>query len=103
VQLIPKYKLNVVSFDFLGCGNSDPETLTYGINEVFDIRDILQEVRKYTHVGKITLWGRSMGALCSIMFSEIYSYEVNGLILDSPFRNLSKVVDRIASHYVSLP
>lgn len=103
IPLIPKFKINVVSFDFLGCGSSDPEILTYGINEVFDIRDILQEVRKHARVGRITLWGRSMGALCSIMFAEMYSYEVNGLILDSPFKSLSKVVDRIASQSVPLP
>jgi pimeloyl-ACP methyl ester carboxylesterase len=24
VPLIPKFKLNVISFDFLGCGSSDP-------------------------------------------------------------------------------
>jgi hypothetical protein len=44
-----------------------------------------------------------MGSLCAIMFADMYSYEVNGLILDSPFRNLSKVVDRIANRKVSLP
>lgn len=101
--LIPKFKINVVGFDFLGCGCSDSETLTYGINEVFDIRDVLQEVRKYTPVERVTLWGRSMGALCAIMFAEMYSYEVNGLILDSPFRSLSSVIDRIALQSVALP
>lgn len=44
-----------------------------------------------------------MGALCAIMFAEMYSYEVNGLILDSPFKRLSKVVDRIAVQSVALP
>lgn len=33
-----------------------------------------------------------MGALCAIMFSDMYSYYVNGLILDSPFKNLSAVI-----------
>lgn len=101
--LIPKFKINVVGFDFLGCGCSDSETLTYGINEVFDIRDVLQEVRKHTPVERVTLWGRSMGALCAIMFAEMYSYEVNGLVLDSPFRSLSTVIDRIAVQSVALP
>lgn len=32
VPLIPKFKINIVAFDFLGCGCSDSETLTYGIN-----------------------------------------------------------------------
>lgn len=100
---MPKYKMNVVAFDFLGCGSSESEVLTYGINEVFDIRDVLQEIRKHTQIGRITLWGRSMGALCSIMFAQMFSYEVNGLILDSPFKSLSQVVDRIAAQSVPLP
>lgn len=70
---------------------------------MFDIRDILEEARKYTHVGRATLWGRSMGAVSSIMFSEMYPYEVNALILDSPFKSLSEVVDRIAGQMVPLP
>ena len=41
--------------------------------------------------------------MCSIMFAEMYSYEVNGLILDSPFRNLSNVIDRIAKRETSIP
>lgn len=44
-----------------------------------------------------------MGALCAIMFAEMYSYEVSGLILDSPFRNLSRVVDRIAIRHTGMP
>lgn len=103
VDLIPKFKMNIAAFDLLGCGNSDPGNLTYGVNEVFDIRDMLQEVRKHVTVGRVTLWGRSMGSLCSIMFADMYSYEVNGLILDSPFRSLSKVVERIANRKVKLP
>ena len=74
VQFIPKFKINIAAFDLPGCGSSDPETLTYGINEVFDIRDMLQEIRKVINVGRVTLWGRSMGAMCSIMFAEMYSY-----------------------------
>lgn len=44
-----------------------------------------------------------MGSVCSIMFTELYSYEVSALILDSPFRSLAKVIERIASRKVSLP
>jgi pimeloyl-ACP methyl ester carboxylesterase len=84
--------VNLVAFDFLGCGNSDADNLTYGINEVFDIRDMLEETRSHIKVGRVTLWGRSMGALCAIMFADMYSYEVSALILDSPFRQLSTVI-----------
>lgn len=55
------------------------------------------------NIGKLVLWGRSMGSLCSIMFTELYSYEVSAMVLDSPFRSLSKVIERIASRKVTLP
>ena len=64
---------------------------------------MLHEIRRVTNLGQLVLWGRSMGSLCAIMFAELYSYEVCALVLDSPFRSLSKVVERIASRKVSLP
>jgi pimeloyl-ACP methyl ester carboxylesterase len=69
VDLIPEFGINLAAFDLPGCGNSDPEVLTYGVNEVFDIREMLQEVRRLVGAGKVVLWGRSMGSLCSIMFA----------------------------------
>jgi hypothetical protein len=44
-----------------------------------------------------------MGSLCAIMFANMYPFEVNALILDSPFRSLSGVVERIASKKVQIP
>ena len=101
--MVPHFSINLVAFDLPGCGNSDSETLTYGVYEVFDIRDILQEIRRHIKVGRIVIWGRSMGSLCAIMFADMYAYEVSGLILDSPFRFLSDVVERIADRKVNLP
>jgi hypothetical protein len=69
VQFITEWKINVVAFDFVGCQGNNLEYFSYGIKSVFDVRDILQEVRKYTRVGRITLWGRNMGALCAMMFA----------------------------------
>lgn len=34
--------MNIAAFDLLGCGSSDSDVLTYGVNEVFDIRDMMQ-------------------------------------------------------------
>ena len=44
-----------------------------------------------------------MGSLCAIMFSDMYSYEVSALILDSPFKKLSHVIERVAKRKVNLP
>ena len=64
---------------------------------------MLEETRKHIKIGRVTLWGRSMGSLCAIMFADMYSYEVSALILDSPFKNLSEVIERIAKRKVNLP
>lgn len=103
VEMVVEFGFNLTAFDMLGCGNSDSGLLTYGVNEVFDIRDMLEEVRKHTTVGRVTIWGRSMGSLCALMFANTYAYEVSALILDSPFRSLREVVQRIAEKKVTVP
>jgi pimeloyl-ACP methyl ester carboxylesterase len=103
VELVAEFGFALTAFDMLGCGNSDSGMLTYGVNEVFDIRDMLEEVRKHTTVGRVTIWGRSMGSLCALMFANTYAYEVSALILDSPFRSLREVVQRIAEKKVQVP
>jgi len=32
VPYIAEYKINLAAYDFLGCGNSDSDNLTYGVN-----------------------------------------------------------------------
>lgn len=44
-----------------------------------------------------------MGSVCAMMFADMYSYEVNGLVLDSPFRYLGNIVERIAEKKIQLP
>ena len=41
VEMVVEFGFNLTAFDMLGCGNSDSGLLTYGVNEVFDIRDML--------------------------------------------------------------
>jgi pimeloyl-ACP methyl ester carboxylesterase len=101
--MLPQFGCNLAAFDLLGCGNSEAGQLSYGVNEVFDIRDVLEEVRRHVLVARVTLWGRSMGSLCALMFANAYAYEVGALVLDSPFRCLSGVVERIAERKVQLP
>lgn len=96
IPCIPKYRLAVAAFDFAGCGNSEKQYLTYGRYEVEDARLFLQEVRRRLNVGKVTIWGRSMGAVTAIMFAHKYPDLIDGLVLDGPFKRLEQVVSRAA-------
>lgn len=42
MPLISEHSLAVISFDFVGCGNSDDGYLTYGLNESADAETVLR-------------------------------------------------------------
>ena len=64
---------------------------------------IINEIHSKFGKQKITLWGRSMGAQCAIIYAQKYPNNISGMILDSPFQKLEDVIDRIAKKQVSLP
>ena len=82
VDLIVKFKTNIAAFDFLGCGSSDSSYLTYGIEEFHDVKLMVEEIKRKFSRQKITLWGRSMGALCCIMYGKMFPNDIAGLVLD---------------------
>lgn len=88
VKCVGKFDVVVAAYDFAGCGNSGEEYLTYGVNEVYDVHRMIKEVRKHISFRKVTLWGRSMGAVTSIMYAAQYPNEISSLVLDVPFRKL---------------
>lgn len=88
MQYLAQNQVALISFDFIGCGNSDPGYLTYGINESADAEIVLREAYKYLNIEKLTVWGRSMGAVTAINFTVKNPKIVGKLILDSPFRHL---------------
>jgi pimeloyl-ACP methyl ester carboxylesterase len=64
--LIP-LNIAVVGFDFAGCGKSDGETISLGYYEQDDIRTVLKYLSSRSDISKVGLWGRSMGAVSSIL------------------------------------
>lgn len=42
ISTLSKQKIAIISFDFIGCGNSDDGYLTYGMKESFDAEVVLR-------------------------------------------------------------
>ena len=55
--------LSVFAFDFSGCGMSEGAHVSLGWYEKDDIASIVAFLRNVTKIGRIGLWGRSMGAV----------------------------------------
>lgn len=68
IQLLNERGINLFSFDFSGCGNSEGEWVTLGWKEQKDLEAVINYLKGLGTVSKIGLWGRSMGAATTLMY-----------------------------------
>ena len=67
-------------FDFAGCGKSSGEFVTLGWKETDDLAQLIDILTRDYGASQISLWGRSMGAVTSIMFGERSSYFLSSMV-----------------------
>lgn len=79
-------------FDFAGSGLSEGDYISLGPKEKRDAKKIIDHIKKAFSIGPIFLWGRSMGAITSILLARDHPEDVAGLILDAPFSEISTMV-----------
>lgn len=77
-----KNNLNVFTFDFCGCGESDDENLTIS-NKIDDLKAVIDFI-KSKKLSKIILLGYSLGGLISL---KNYSKDIYSIILLAPVTN----------------
>lgn len=90
-------------FDFNGCGKSEGEYVTLGWKEQDDLEKLINVLTKDYKATQIALWGRSMGAVTSIMYAKRHSLYLSAMILDSPFSDISVMVKDVAYELLKLP
>lgn len=87
--------VSVFCFDFSGCGCSDGEYISLGYFERDDVSCGINYIRENFGVGRVALWGRSMGAACSI-YALADDPTIAAAIVDSPFCSLPELVRELA-------
>lgn len=97
-----KRDINLFVFDFAGCGLSEGDYISLGWHEKEDLRLIVNFLERLPGVGKIGLWGRSMGAATSLMYSHSDN-RISCICLDSPFSDFSKLAKELCKRQVNLP
>jgi dipeptidyl aminopeptidase/acylaminoacyl peptidase len=83
-----------LAFDFTGSGMSDGDYVSLGYYEKQDVSAIVDYLWSTKRVSRIGLWGRSMGAATSIMYSSMDS-SVSGIVVDSPFVSLEELIQEL--------
>jgi len=102
VDLLLPLGISVFCFDFSGCGLSGGEYITLGWFEKDDLETVIRHLRANPRVMKMSLWGRSMGAVTALLYAE-KDPNLAGLVLDSPFSNLTKLAEDVAISKTKLP
>jgi len=90
--------MSLFCYDASGCGHSGGEYISLGWHERDDLATVIQHLRKSPLCGPIGLWGRSMGAVTTLLHAS-RDHSLGALCLDSPFANLR----RLAEEVVALP
>jgi fermentation-respiration switch protein FrsA (DUF1100 family) len=94
-------------FDFRGYGQSEGEYVTIGIKESEQIGLLLSALRERYKQNSIVLWGRSMGAVASVLYLANGSNEatknVAAVVLDSPFSSLKRLISEIVFKRTLIP
>ncbi|KAG2496724.1 hypothetical protein HYH03_005137 [Edaphochlamys debaryana] len=88
--LIP-HGVSVFTLDFAGSGLSEGQWVTLGAEEVDDVQVAVEHLRASGKVSTLGLWGRSMGAVTALLYSQ-RDPSIAGMVLDSPFARLTDLM-----------
>ncbi|KAM7258796.1 hypothetical protein ACFE04_014537 [Oxalis oulophora] len=97
IILLPS-NITVFALDFSGSGLSGGEHVTLGWNEKDDLKAVVDYLRSDGNVSLIGLWGRSMGAVTSLMYGA-EDPSIAGMVLDSPFSDLVDLMMELVDTY----
>ncbi|XP_014517638.1 uncharacterized protein LOC106775106 isoform X1 [Vigna radiata var. radiata] len=102
VNLLPS-NITVFTLDFSGSGLSDGDHVSLGWHEKDDLKIAVSYLRSNKQVSRIGLWGRSMGAVTSLLYGA-EDPSIAGMVLDSAFSNLYGLMLELADVYkIRLP
>lgn len=102
IQYLLPLNISLLCFDFAGCGKSGGDYISLGWYEREDVSMIIEYIRLNRRVSTIGLWGRSMGAVTTLLHAD-RDPSIAAIICDSPFSCLKKLVNELSSKYTRIP
>jgi len=97
-----KRDINLFVIDFVGCGLSEGEYISLGYHESDDVGNVIDFIEKLPGVGRIGLWGRSMGAATTMIYAH-RDNRVKAICLDSPFADFNRLARELTLKQINLP
>ncbi|XP_068642743.1 uncharacterized protein [Aristolochia californica] len=102
VILLPS-NITLFALDFSGSGLSGGDYVSLGWHEKDDLKVVVSYLRSTQKISCIGLWGRSMGAVTSLLYG-VEDPSIAGIVLDSAFSNLFDLMMELVDVYkIRLP
>ena len=102
LRILLPHNINLFIVDLPGCGLSEGEYISLGYYESNDLGIIIDFLENLPGVGKIGLWGRSMGAATSLIYAH-RDKRIKAICFDSPFANFCRLAKELTLNYISIP
>ena len=102
LEVLLKNNINLFVIDFPGCGLSEGEYISLGYHEKNDVKIIVDFIENLPGISKIGIWGRSMGAATTLL----YTYKdprIFAICIDSPFENFKRLAEELVIKQIKLP
>jgi pimeloyl-ACP methyl ester carboxylesterase len=102
-RVVLAYRVDMASLDFAGSGVSEGDHVSLGLREKEDLAAVYEYLRGVGYE-QVFLFGRSMGAVTSILFLHAYpALPVAGLILDSPYYSFADLYREYGAKLTQYP
>ena len=96
--------INLCVFDFAGSGQSEGEYISLGYYEQKDTKCVIDFIEKQPGVGKIGLWGRSMGAATCLLYAgSDKKKRISCICVDSPFADFRRLAKEMCLNIIKIP
>ena len=102
LSILLPHDINLFIVDLPGCGLSEGEYISLGYYESYDLGIIVDFLENLPGVGKIGLWGRSMGAATALIYAH-RDKRIKAICMDSPFANFCRLANELTKKNISLP
>lgn len=94
--------INLCAFDFAGSGKSEGKYISLGYHEKHQVRNVVDFVERLPGVGNIGLWGRSMGAATTLLYTAM-DKRIKCIVVDSPFSDFRKLAKEMCKSAILAP
>ena len=102
IKELIKRDINLFVVDFPGCGLSEGEYISLGYHESHDVKILVDFIENIPGVGRIGLWGRSMGAATTMIYAH-KDDRIKAICMDSPFADFNLLAKELVLKQVKLP